>query len=195
MVTIHAYRHPAIANPEGLCYGRYDIPLAADWQQQLASTPPSARSKKTVRCYSSPATRALTYAFWLWPSCTICVEPRLQELDFGVWEGRPWTAIAHEEVNHWQRDLWRHSAPEGESVKAMSQRLDDFLAALTAEMAEKEQAVQLVTHHGVLKLMIAKAKGLSLDELMAVSVPFGQKVSFRLSSHDQSREDHTLALV
>lgn len=174
MLTIHAYRHPAIANPDGLCYGRYDIPLAKGWQRDLNG---SAHIEH-AHCFCSPATRAVTYANWLWPDRHICLEPRLQELCFGTWEGRPWTAIAHAEVNHWQQDLWRHSAPGGESVMAMSQRLQGFLTELAAGPA---QAVQLVTHHGVLKLMIGLAKGLAVEELMAVTVPFGAGVSFSLS--------------
>lgn len=173
--TLHAYRHPPIANPHGLCYGRYDIPLAEDWQQAMAGSRPSGLPQ--MPCLSSPASRALRYAEWLWPLRPICIEPRLRELDFGAWEGRPWSAIAPVQVDHWHKDLWRHSAPGGESVQQMSARLDSLLKELSMS---PEPELCLVSHHGVLKLLIGKARKLSVTELLAVSVPFGARVSFRL---------------
>lgn len=176
--TLHVYRHPPIANPAGLCYGRYDIPLAKDWQQAVAKTRPSGDPRSP--CLSSPASRALTYAQWLWPQRPICIEPRLQELDFGAWEGRPWSAIAPSQVDHWQQDLWRHSAPGGESIQQMSARLDRLLIELSLTSAHAPELC-LVSHHGVLKLLIGKARQLSVTELLDVSVPFGARVSFRLT--------------
>lgn len=195
MVTIHAYRHPPIANPTGICYGRHDIALAADWQDAARAQGLSPASFASPRqehplCFSSPASRALRLATWLWPTQAVCIDDRLHELDFGAWEGRPWSEISPQEVEHWQQDLWRHSAPSGESVEAMNQRVEAFLHDLQQSSKPCAKTVLLVTHHGILKLLMGKALSLTIQQLLDVSVPFATKVSFQLS--DDGRTLHSL---
>lgn len=193
MIVIQAYRHPPIHNPEQLCYGRFDIPLATDWQQSMRSAG-LRQSDTEALIFTSPASRASSFAAWLWPRRIACVSPALSEMDFGRWEGRPWSTIAPSEVCHWQDDLWRHSAPEGESAQQVRARVEGFLRSLrplTASLshgsrleAKPKPSVRLVTHHGILKTLVACAQGLSVEEMLAVKIPFGQSITLTWD-HDQ----------
>lgn len=193
VLTIEAYRHPPIANPQKLCYGRYDISLEHDWQRRLRSSglvpDPAPHSQGEEqnhvppRIYVSPAQRTRIFAQWLFPHSISCVEPRLQEMDFGAWEGRSWQEICHDEVRHWEQDLWLHGPPEGESAALMAQRIAAFLDSLySLSQGHPRPRVVCITHHGVLKLMVARALQLSITETIALTIPFGGKLSFRLQA-------------
>lgn len=169
-----AYRHPPIHNPDGLCYGRYDIALAEGWREAMGQLTPY--KPITTRLFVSPASRAKHMAAWLWPDSFVCVTEALAEMDFGAWEGRPWSDIPEAEVSHWGDDLMRHSPPGGESADEMQQRLLGFVQT----MQDFEQ-VEVITHHGVLKLLLGIARSLPLAEALRIQVPFGGRVVLRVT--------------
>ena len=79
--------------------------------------------------WTSPLQRCADVGRWLarwgWQHR---VDARLLELDFGHWDGQPWTAIAHAEVAAWEADFAQHAPGGGESLAALLARCRQFIA-------------------------------------------------------------------
>jgi alpha-ribazole phosphatase len=99
------------------------------------------------------------------------VDGRLAELDFGRWEGRLWKDIPRIEIDAWAEDPVRRSPPGGENFESLQLRA---LAALgeACRLAADRMPI-LCTHAGVIRALLAKARGLSLADSLALEVPFG----------------------
>jgi alpha-ribazole phosphatase len=120
-----------------------------------------------VRVWTSPARRCrgVAEAIARALSVPLIVDPRLQELDFGEWEGRPWDAIARADLDRWAACPWRFAPPGGESGAELVARVCEFHAEL------REDCV-VVSHGGPLKVLAALLAGTPID-LLAEAPPLG----------------------
>lgn len=88
---------------------------------------------------------------------TVETEPLLNEMHFGDWEMRHHRDLQREDASNyaaWVAD-WQNIIPtNGEGFQAFSQRVDLLVQRLAA--FNKAQNVLLVSHQGVLSLLIAK---------------------------------------
>ncbi len=107
----------------GLCYGRLDI--AADLPRPLPGLP-----RATI--WSSPAARcrALAEALARRHRLRPRIDRRLQELDFGVWEGQAWDRLDRGRISAWARAPLGRSGPGSESAAALIARCRLFARAL-----------------------------------------------------------------
>ena len=144
------HAQPLIAS--GVCYGQLDVPAdpQATWQagQQLARQLPA---QAVVRC--SPLQRCVQLAEVLdVPPTRLQYDARLQEMNFGDWEGQPWNAIGRTAVDAWSQDLYGHAPGGGE---ALAQMLERVRAALhdswLHDSARGTRPVVWVTHAGVIR--------------------------------------------
>jgi len=148
-------RHTRPEGAEGLCYGRTDLPLAADFEAEAArlarNLPPFAR------ILTSPLSRCLRLAEALAVARArpLSVDARLAEMDFGRWEGQAWAAIARSELDAWAADLTGARPHGGETVAEMAAR---SRAALRAAMAGPVPAL-VVSHAGIIKAALAAGQG------------------------------------
>lgn len=143
-MILHLVRHPPPRIEAGICYGRLDIPaenvvLAAE--RLISELPPG------LPVYSSPLCRCRELAERLHPVPQI--DARLQEMDFGAWEGRAWDAIPRDELEAWAADIAGYAPPGGESPLAVQARALAFVADLSVPEAV------LVTHAGVIRVLLA----------------------------------------
>jgi alpha-ribazole phosphatase len=148
-------RHTRPEGAEGLCYGRTDLALAARFEAEadrLAASLPAA-----VRLITSPLGRCARLAAHLGAARGLAVEtdPRLAEMDFGSWEGRPWAEIPRAELDAWAADLTGARPHGGETVAELAARAR---AALT-EAAQGPVPALVVTHAGVIKAALADRQG------------------------------------
>ncbi len=155
-------RHPAVAVAPGVCYGRLDVAVA-DAGAVTALAARLAGFGGTV--WTSPARRCRVVAAALGPHV---VDPRLQELDFGAWEGLAWDAIPREWLDAWAADPWRFAPPGGESARGLRARVAKFHAMLLAH----GQDCVVVAHGGPLKFLSALCAGEAPDPL-APAPPLG----------------------
>jgi alpha-ribazole phosphatase len=154
-MTLILLRHTRPAGSEGLCYGRTDLDLAADFEAEadrLAAALPPA-----VRLLTSPLSRCARLAARLGAARGLVPEPdpRLAELDFGAWEGRPWAGIPRHELDRWAADLTGARPHGGETVAELAARA----GAALAEAAAGPVPAIIVTHAGVIKAALAAARG------------------------------------
>ena len=79
-------RHSRVAVAAGVCYGRLDVPLAADFPKAVAWLVQQLPLSAPLAYWSSPSQRCQALARALAPQVAWQVSPALQELDFGAWD-------------------------------------------------------------------------------------------------------------
>ncbi len=144
-------RHTRPAVAEGTCYGRTDLDLPADFPDHAAAA--IAALPPVSRIVSSPLSRCLRLAEAVASArgLDLSVDPRLAEMDFGAWEGLPWSAIPRDEVDAWAADFHGARPHGGESVADLAARVRAALAGTTP----RRPPVLWVAHSGVARAAAA----------------------------------------
>jgi alpha-ribazole phosphatase len=128
--TLWAWRHPKPQGAAGRCIGRTDLPVDPRRAKRLAHRILSmARREQLPReVWTSPLTRGREVGLWLArQGFRHRVDARLAELDFGRWDGLPWSRIAPQEVAQWEADFLHHRPGGSESLAGLMQRVREFL--------------------------------------------------------------------
>lgn len=159
----------------GLCYGRYDPPLAETFEQEAQVIAQKLSASTEMPFYCSPAERCRRLAERL--GLNVRHEDRLQEINFGDWDGVPWLEIPREHSEAWLSDFVNHVPPNGESYAHLSQRA----LGLLAELKTKHAQVGLITHSGVIHAVLAHVRGIPLAESYEkLSVGYGEVVQVQV---------------
>ena len=147
-------RHAQPLVAPGLCYGRLDVAAdaaaTAASAQALAAVLPSdvrlAHHSPLLRCEQLAQTLQA-----LRPDLTLNADARLQELDFGAWEGHAWNAIGHVPVDAWTAAFATHRPGGGENLAAMLLRVAAALEAARRQAlaAQEGSDILWITHAGV----------------------------------------------
>ncbi|TRO32999.1 histidine phosphatase family protein [Pseudomonas sp. ALS1131] len=116
-------------------------------------------------------------------------EPGLQELHFGDWEGRSAAQLMEtdaEALGRFWADPYAFTPPNGEPLLQFEARV---LAAVEGlAMAYVGQRLLLVTHGGVMRLLLARARGLPRQDLLQVNVGYAQRFRLSLDADGQLTE-------
>jgi len=180
-VVLIRHARPEVA--PGICYGALDLALA------LPVSPPAARIAATLdgdppdRILTSPAARARGTAAALAGETGIDgidIEPRLRELDFGQWEGRPWDTIDRADLDRWAADLMAARPHGGESAAQVMARVVDWAGSLPAAEAG---CLWVVTHAGPIRMLAAHWLGLPLARTLPWELAFGATCLFRIDAN------------
>lgn len=116
-------------------------------------------------------------------------EANLQELHFGDWEGRSAAQLMEtdaEALGRFWADPYGFTPPNGEPLPAFEARVLDALRRLY--QAHAGERLLLVTHGGVMRLLLARARGLPRQELLQVNVGYAQRFRLRLDADGQLTE-------
>jgi alpha-ribazole phosphatase len=142
-------RHAQPLIAPGICYGRLDVPADADATAECAKTL-AARLPPNLRVISSPLQRCEQLAqalHALRPDLAYKTDARLQEMDFGQWEGRAWEDIAPLELQAWTDDFAHYAVgQDGESVATFMARVGSAFDALGGQ-----GDTLWITHAGVIR--------------------------------------------
>ena len=124
--------------------GWTDIPLNTQGRQQASALAGELSERRFVTVWSSDLSRTSETARLA--DTEPVLDPRLRELDFGTLEGRTWAELSRS-TRAALIDFDAFTAPGGESVVAMRDRVLEFVHALPA-------GDHLVfTHGGVIRLV------------------------------------------
>jgi alpha-ribazole phosphatase len=153
--------------------GRLDDPLTpAGWEQMRWATHEARIPWQAV--VSSPRVRCADFARAFAAERGLPVEwdDRLAELDFGNWEGQDVEALYRaqpEALGRFWADPWTFTPPNGEPLTAFETRV----RAAWADISERHTGrhMLVVTHGGVVRLLLCLARGLAHDELLRLAVP------------------------
>jgi alpha-ribazole phosphatase len=167
-------RHPKPRGAHGLCYGRLDLECDAEALEEAAQK--LGRLAAGCRLVTSPARRARDLAARLGPGAA--VEPRLQELGFGDWEGRLWQALGREAIEAWQRGLPDSAPPNGETLRAMAGRCAEWLS----ELESGEPPVLAITHAGPIRVIRALLAGEPLLTYFKTAIPFAEPAVLKIEA-------------
>ena len=168
-MSIVLVRHTRPAVESDVCYGQTDLALADSFEREARAVIASLQNFDVL--VTSPLERCrmlaaeIGSAFGLAPE----TDARVQEMDFGNWEGRPWSDIPRNELDEWARDFLHARPHRGETVAMLRERT---LSAIADYRASRRRYV-VVTHAGIIKA--ALATGDSADHF-ATRVEFGAAI-------------------
>lgn len=168
-MLLHLIRHPQPLVEPGICYGRLD--LAAENPAAVASAL-RLELPAGLPVWSSPLRRCRELAELLHPAPSI--DERLREMNFGAWEGVAWDAIPRAELDAWAADVAGYAPPGGESPRELQQRALDFVAGLRGPEAV------VVTHAGVIRVLVAHLRGLPPERWSELSFAYGSYTRLRV---------------
>ena len=134
----------------GICYGRLDLPVRADFEDEAKALIPGLPDAK--RIVSSPLTRCRRLAETIAAArgLHMTIDARIAEIDFCRWEGVAWDDVPLAELNEWAADVLGARPHGGESVAMLAERVSAFLAD-----CDPAEPLLCVTHAGVMRAVLA----------------------------------------
>lgn len=147
MRTLWLVRHATPLVEPGTCYGSLDLAADAADTEAAAGTligtlPPHAAlvSSPLQRCRQLASALVRRRA-----EKSVRLDPRLAEMHFGTWEGRPWHAIGATALDAWTADFAHHAPGGGETAQG-------FIERVVAAMGDLPRGDTVwVTHAGVIR--------------------------------------------
>jgi alpha-ribazole phosphatase len=171
--------------------GSLDDALTANgWTQMRAAV---VEGGPWDRIVSSPLQRCARFAAELGEQLNLSVhlDKDLQELHFGAWEGQSAAALMEtdaEELGLFWADPYGFTPPQGEPVSAFSARVLAAVARLHAAYAGER--ILLVSHGGVMRLLLAQARSLPREQLLNVEVGHGALFALTVAADGALKEGH-----
>jgi broad specificity phosphatase PhoE len=154
-------RHGETApNRKGLLLGRSDPALTDRGREQAGALAQRLVGLAPVAVLSSPLTRAQSTAAPIAEAagCTVELDDRLVEIDYGEWDGQPLADLTAEVVTQWRADA-DFAPPGGESLRMVGARVAGFC---TEHLGR--DVVVAVSHVSPIKAAVTWALGVG-DEL------------------------------
>ncbi|MCF5722492.1 alpha-ribazole phosphatase family protein [Pseudomonas syringae] len=189
-MTLHLdlLRHGETELGGGLRGSLDDALTAKGWEQMGAAVIGQGPWDRLV---SSPLQRCARFADELGAQLNVPVslEKDLQELHFGAWEGQSAAALMEtdaEALGLFWADPYRFTPPEGEPVSDFSDRVLGAVARL--HQAYAGERVLLISHGGVMRLLLACARGLPREQLLNVEVGHGGLFSVQVEADGTLKE-------
>lgn len=142
-------------NASGRFQGQTDIPLSEEGRLQAQVLAKHLKKVKVERVFSSTLMRAVETAHIVFPQTEVMQDARLNELNFGCFEGR--TLAENQgmpEYNWWLEDTFKRPAPEGESYELLRNRVVDWLKSLP-----QDQHIVAFTHSGTIQMLLSHVLG------------------------------------
>ncbi|CAH0307364.1 Adenosylcobalamin/alpha-ribazole phosphatase [Pseudomonas koreensis] len=171
--------------------GSLDDALTANgWTQMRAAVVDGGPWDRIV---SSPLQRCARFAAELGEQLNLSVhlDKDLQELHFGAWEGQSAAALMEtdaEALGLFWADPYGFTPPQGEPVSAFSARVLAAVGRLHAAYAGER--ILLVSHGGVMRLLLAQARGLPREQLLNVEVGHGALFALTVEADGALKEGH-----
>jgi len=181
-MIIDLLRHGETELGGGLRGSLDDALTAAGWAQMRAAVQGQG---PWARIVSSPLQRCALFARELGGQLDLPVtfDKDLQELHFGAWEGQSAAALMETDeqaLGLFWADPYSFTPPEGEPVLEFSQRVRAAVNRL--QQAYAGERVLVVCHGGVMKLLLAQARGLPREQLLQVQVAHGALFELRVDA-------------
>ncbi|MCU1754932.1 alpha-ribazole phosphatase family protein [Pseudomonas helleri] len=182
-VTLDLLRHGETELGGGLRGSLDDALTLVGWEQMRAAVQGQGPWDRIV---SSPLQRCALFAQELAGQLALPVtfDKDLQELHFGEWEGQSAAALMQTDeqaLGLFWANPYSFTPPQGEPVLEFSQRV---LAAVTRlQQAHAGERVLVVCHGGVMKLLLAQARGLPREQLLNIQVVNGALFELQVDAH------------
>ncbi|WP_397455972.1 alpha-ribazole phosphatase family protein [Pseudomonas versuta] len=188
-VQLDLLRHGETELGGGLRGSLDDALTAVGWEQMREAVKGRGPWDRIV---SSPLQRCALFARELSQQLALPVsfDKDLQELHFGEWEGCSPAALMEtdaEALGLFWTDPYGFTPPQGEPVPEFSARVLSAVSRLQQQFAGER--VLVVCHGGVIKLLLARARGLPREQLLQVPVVNGALFGLRVAAHGVVSEE------
>ncbi len=186
-LTIDLLRHGAPLG--GVKYrGALDDPLAPEgWEAMWAMVENQPPWDQII---TSPLIRCSEFATKLGQRINrpVTIEPRLQEMNFGQWEGKTATEILATPGNHlaqfWQNPL-DNPPPNGEHLQTVHTRVQAAWHEIITQSTN--ESILIVAHGGVIRILLSLVLLTPLEHLSRITVPYASLARIRVDQIETTR--------
>ncbi|MCU1716252.1 histidine phosphatase family protein [Pseudomonas sp. 5P_3.1_Bac2] len=187
-VQLELIRHGVTELGGGL-RGSLDDALTEEGWAQLRSA--VADGSRWDRLISSPLQRCARFAEELAAQHDVPLEfePDLRELHFGQWEGLTSAQLMRSDaaaLGQFWSDPYGFTPPAAEPLLAFEARV--LAAVQRLQQRYAGQRLLVVTHGGVIRLLLTRARGLPRGDLLQVAVAHAQRFVISCDAAGQLRE-------
>ncbi len=172
-MEIFLIRHTKPKIDPGIVYGQLDMPVDDSFDTEI-HTIVKKLPKKPEMVITSPLERCSMLANKLCGD-NYTTDPRILEYNFGKWEGKKWDDIDKNVLYLWSNDFVNIPPPDGETMKEMHRRVEDFWKEL---LQRNYRSIVVVTHSGVIRLLKSIVEEIPLDKIFDVKIAFGDVFRF-----------------
>lgn len=192
--TLYLLRHGEIATL-GVLAGKTDVSLSEFGHKQLSQTTDSLKSIN--RCISSPLVRCHEWAsqYCQQKNIPLEVECKLQEMDFGDWDGKSYQALwqmadqsATSSIGDFWQTPWQNQPPNGETMSSFVNRVDNWWQGYLTTNTLPNTLV--VAHAGVIKHLLARILKLPIPgtvHMSSIDVPYASLIKISLYRDDNGK--------
>ena len=180
-MKILCYRHPKPLGGDQLCYGQTDLDIDDVERMMMTKILKPLVSKREVHFYTSPLKRCVKIANSL--GRPYVIEPALQEISFGLYDGMPWDKVPRQDLDLWAQDVEGYHFPGGESYKDLRERVRTFLSLLGEKSLKKGESILLLTHAGVMRALMELIEDKGILETLKIPLAYGSCLELNWS-HD-----------
>ena len=179
ILTIDILRHGETSMDAGKLYGATDVPLSDLGKAQLLRAVQKIHQEPLAQVISSPLQRCAWLAEQLKAKTPVHYERSFAEMDFGDWEGQDIKTLLHQEPN-FRLDVSQLEAPNGETFANFYTRVKQAWEHHTTKHIEQGGHHLLITHGGVIRVLLGLTLGIPKTKLTNLFVPHAtwSRVSF-----------------
>ena len=170
-------RHPTPDIQPGICYGQLDMDIAqighGQIEQALRDTP------SVTRIISSPALRCQKLALQLaereglQPS----FDERLWEMNMGDWEGIAWKDIDRAISQHWLKDAYNNSTPNGECFRDVELRVSQCITEIISGSNDTaHDQIAIICHASPIRATQMAWEGLNFKQAFGQTPPYATPI-------------------
>jgi Fructose-2,6-bisphosphatase len=169
MTRILLVRHcEAQGNTDSVFQGHTDCEISGSGETQLELLALRCRNMPINAIYSSPLRRARLTAEAVnrYHHLEIRTDPRLIEINGGVWEGKPWCdlpALYPEQTEAWYKRPHEFAPENGESMREIYGRIWKGITDIVRENPDK--TVCIASHGCAIRNFLCRAQGWPIERL------------------------------
>jgi broad specificity phosphatase PhoE len=182
MKEIRLVRHPEVDRLQPpICYGQHDLALTPRGVEMIDGLVTQAEQWQPEVILSSDLSRCLLPAQAIAAQCGVACEVSSvwREISLGQWEGLPWHEVERdnaEMLQNWMQNYVRVAAPGGETYEQLAERV---FPAFNALQDRPEKKLWLMTHGGVIRVLVSRILGVSLEQSWAIETDYAGGVLVR----------------
>jgi len=158
--------------------GRTDTPLDDIGRAQAISWQRPFSEIRFGAIYSSELKRCIETAELICPEKEIDIDPRINEIDMGTWDGKSFAELCETMPQQFERrgsQIDHFRPPGGESFNDLSDRVLPFFKGC-GEAGESQQLnrILVVTHAGVIRVLVSSLLGINLKQIFQIKIDYCQ---------------------
>jgi alpha-ribazole phosphatase len=186
MSRVFFIRHAETEMAGRFC-GHSDPDVNAQGQAQLARLAQVLSAETIAGVYSSDLRRAQStaQAIAAGRNIPLTLRPALREIHFGEWEGLSWRQIEQmdpEYARRWVGGYPHVTAPAGETFRNFEARA---LVEVNDLIGRAAESIAVVTHAGVLRVVLRHLQGCSEEEAWQQTQPYCCVVRYEAKGENQ----------